>query len=285
MQAGNGVLVAGVILGLCSYAASAAPTLHGPPTQALCTAAMSTRSSACPQVLPPGAFCSPAARRTTALQVRLCRRPPEDRRADDDNSLDRDGHHDDDGDGYDARDDDGNDYSATTTTTTTVSTTVTGPHQQREPTPPFSIGLTMKLAERTQTTRCTRARCPIGGARPARSSADSPIQSCLAHVPDRHDPRRPRLRETPGQDRIRDDTESVRRTIKMTTFSPWSQSFERHRNLIRSRIRPASYHIKDKLENKLHALVCGGTMTLHAAQVGIERNWETLYKTVFGVAP
>jgi hypothetical protein len=48
---------------------------------------------------------------------------------------------------------------------------------------------------------------------------------------------------------------------------------------------PASYHVKDKLENKLHALVCAGSMTLHAAQVGIAHNWETLYKTVFGVAP
>ena len=48
---------------------------------------------------------------------------------------------------------------------------------------------------------------------------------------------------------------------------------------------PASYHVKDKLENKLHKLVCDGSMTLHAAQVGIARNWETLYKTVFGVSP
>ena len=48
---------------------------------------------------------------------------------------------------------------------------------------------------------------------------------------------------------------------------------------------PASYHVKDKLENKLHKLVCDGSMTLHEAQLGIARNWETLYKTVFDVAP
>ena len=47
----------------------------------------------------------------------------------------------------------------------------------------------------------------------------------------------------------------------------------------------ANYHVKDKLENRLHKLVCAGTMTLHAAQRGIARNWERLYKTVFGVAP
>jgi hypothetical protein len=48
---------------------------------------------------------------------------------------------------------------------------------------------------------------------------------------------------------------------------------------------PASYHAKDRLENKLHDLVCSGAMTLRAAQLGIARNWQALYKTVFGVAP
>ena len=48
---------------------------------------------------------------------------------------------------------------------------------------------------------------------------------------------------------------------------------------------PASYHVKDKLENRLHKLVCDGSMTLHAAQMGIARNWKTLYKSVFQVAP
>src|SRR5471030_771818 len=35
---------------------------------------------------------------------------------------------------------------------------------------------------------------------------------------------------------------------------------------------PANYHVKDKLENKLHDLVCAGSMTLHAAQAGIASN-------------
>src|SRR5471032_520343 len=47
---------------------------------------------------------------------------------------------------------------------------------------------------------------------------------------------------------------------------------------------PASYHVKDRLENKLHSLVCSGGMTLHAAQVGIASHWQTLYLRVFGVA-
>jgi hypothetical protein len=34
----------------------------------------------------------------------------------------------------------------------------------------------------------------------------------------------------------------------------------------------ANYHVKDKLENKLHALVCAGGMTLRAAQDGMNRS-------------
>lgn len=57
-------------------------------------------------------------------------------------------------------------------------------------------------------------------------------------------------------------------------------------NLFPERAAPApGFHVKDKLENKLHALVCAGAITLHAAQVGIAANWRWLYKTVFGTAP
>jgi hypothetical protein len=48
---------------------------------------------------------------------------------------------------------------------------------------------------------------------------------------------------------------------------------------------PSNYHVKDKLENRLHRLVCAGAMTLHAAQAGIARNWEELYRVVFGPTP
>jgi hypothetical protein len=43
------------------------------------------------------------------------------------------------------------------------------------------------------------------------------------------------------------------------------------------------YHVKDKLENRLHALVCAGSMSLHAAQAGIAANWQRLYLRDFGV--
>ncbi len=42
------------------------------------------------------------------------------------------------------------------------------------------------------------------------------------------------------------------------------------------------YRVKDKLENKAHALVCAGAITLHAAQVAIATNWQAFYKRVFG---
>ena len=47
----------------------------------------------------------------------------------------------------------------------------------------------------------------------------------------------------------------------------------------------ASYHAKDKLENKVHALVCAGSMTLAAARRGIATDWEALYAQVYGAPP
>lgn len=52
----------------------------------------------------------------------------------------------------------------------------------------------------------------------------------------------------------------------------------------RATARPG-YHAKDRLENKLHQLVCAGTMSLAAARSGIARNWPALYRRVFGVPP
>jgi hypothetical protein len=45
------------------------------------------------------------------------------------------------------------------------------------------------------------------------------------------------------------------------------------------------YHVKDRLENALHRLVCSGQMSLRAAQHGIAANWQALYRTVFGPVP
>jgi hypothetical protein len=45
------------------------------------------------------------------------------------------------------------------------------------------------------------------------------------------------------------------------------------------------YHVKDRLEDRLHQLVCAGRMSLAAARAGIARDWPALYRRVFGVPP
>jgi hypothetical protein len=41
------------------------------------------------------------------------------------------------------------------------------------------------------------------------------------------------------------------------------------------------YHVKDRLENRLHALVCAGALPLRTAQRAIARDWRVLYSKVF----
>jgi len=45
------------------------------------------------------------------------------------------------------------------------------------------------------------------------------------------------------------------------------------------------FHVKDRLENRVHALVCEGKITLRAAQREIAGDWEALYLKVYGSAP
>jgi len=48
---------------------------------------------------------------------------------------------------------------------------------------------------------------------------------------------------------------------------------------------PADYHLKDQLENRAHALVCAGQLSLRAAQSQMAADWEAFYRRVFGVSP
>lgn len=48
---------------------------------------------------------------------------------------------------------------------------------------------------------------------------------------------------------------------------------------------PWNAHVKDKLENKLHALVCAGTITLPDAQHEIATDWVAAYKKYIGPDP
>ena len=49
--------------------------------------------------------------------------------------------------------------------------------------------------------------------------------------------------------------------------------------------RAPGYHAKDRLENRLHDLVCARRMRLRPAQRAIASNWIALYRRVFGAAP
>jgi hypothetical protein len=44
----------------------------------------------------------------------------------------------------------------------------------------------------------------------------------------------------------------------------------------------ASYHAKDELENRAKDAVCAGQLSLAAARRGFARNWERLYRRLFG---
>ena len=47
----------------------------------------------------------------------------------------------------------------------------------------------------------------------------------------------------------------------------------------------ASYHAKDRLENRLHDLVCSGGVPLAVARRGVAANWEREYRQIFGLLP
>jgi hypothetical protein len=45
------------------------------------------------------------------------------------------------------------------------------------------------------------------------------------------------------------------------------------------------YRAKDRLENRLRAMVCAGQIGQHLVQLAVASNWVKLYATVFGFAP
>jgi hypothetical protein len=49
--------------------------------------------------------------------------------------------------------------------------------------------------------------------------------------------------------------------------------------------KPLNAHVKDRLENKLHKLVCTGKLGLPEAQKAIAQDWVEAYKTYVGPLP
>jgi hypothetical protein len=57
-------------------------------------------------------------------------------------------------------------------------------------------------------------------------------------------------------------------------------------NLYPEAAAPApGYHVKDRLENRLHRLVCAGQLPLGTVQRDIARDWVALYAKVYGTSP
>ena len=45
---------------------------------------------------------------------------------------------------------------------------------------------------------------------------------------------------------------------------------------------PLNAHVKDSLENRLHALACSGKITLQEAQQAVSSNWTAAYVRYVG---
>ena len=155
---------------------------------------------------------------------------------------------------------------------------------------PVDVGKTSCSRRERRRAAASSARTLTGAARPApttrssrrRSSARRrSAQARSATCPDseKHQVER----------RVRASREALRHARSRSTTSSRSSSAAPTTSPTSTRRRRSAgtpgYHVKDKLENKLHDLVCDGAMTLRSVQQQIAANWQALYKKVFGVAP
>jgi hypothetical protein len=102
---------------------------------------------------------------------------------------------------------------------------------------------------------------------------------------------------TPGYaKKVRDVPTSVKRQVYTKYNIPYTPSQYEVDHLISLQLGgsnsirnlwPESYniywnaHVKDALENRLHSLVCNGSLSMEAAQKAISTNWIEAYKTYF----
>ena len=109
----------------------------------------------------------------------------------------------------------------------------------------------------------------------------------LATLPYRCDPRRAAVGEVRGRARIRKAASYYGRSVEIDHIVPLELGGSN--SIANLYFEPgsgaANYHAKDRLENKLHDMVCSGSITLRRAQRQIATNWKTLYRNVFGRAP
>jgi hypothetical protein len=168
----------------------------------------------------------------------------------------------------------------TTPTTTTMPTTA-----QPTGNPPVNVGVTVLLARRTKTSGCTPGPNPDRRCSPGAYSSGL-LRSVLCS-PGFHTST---IRHVSDSDRRAVDVEygmeprGYGSTLEIDHIIPLelggSNSFA---NLYPE--RAPGFRVKDKLENRLHQMVCSGSITLRAAQLGIAQNWQILYAQVFGTRP
>jgi hypothetical protein len=188
--------------------------------------------------------------------------------------------------------------SAPTTTTTATTTTAPPPATTTPapmpspptttPTPPLDVGKTILLRRRTKSTGCKL------GATPDRRCSPGAYYSKLTRaVICSPGFRTSTIRNVPESEKF-----AVEREYGMRPGHYGSALEIDHivslelggsndiANLFPEKLNAhPGYRVKDRLENRLHALVCAGSVSLLSAQRSIAANWQGLYERVFRVAP
>jgi hypothetical protein len=151
-----------------------------------------------------------------------------------------------------------------------------------------ATGRTVLLGRRTQTSRCVRS------ARPDRLCSPGAFYSRLTKpVICAGSFRTAAIRDVPQSEKFQVEREYgmaasyYGRTIEIDHIVPLELGGS---NAIANLFPEpgsgaADYHVKDALENRAKAVVCDGQLSLRAARRGFSRNWEALYRRVFGHRP
>jgi hypothetical protein len=181
---------------------------------------------------------------------------------------------------------------AATTATTAPATTVapTTTHAASPPQPPSrtkhpTLGKTVLLARRTKTSGCKRGpspdrRCSPGAYYSAltksvicsagfRPGSIGSVSTSIEHAIEREYGMAPRSHGS---------------SLEIDRIVPLGLGGSNAPANLFPQPAPA-YHVKDRLERRLHTMVCSGKIGLRTARAGIARNWQSLYAKVFGLKP
>lgn len=170
------------------------------------------------------------------------------------------------------------------TTTTTTNTTGSGSGSPSV----VDVGTTILLAPRTKTSDCRLGPNPDRACSPGAiysGLTQSVICSSTFHTS--------LVRDVPASEKHEIEREyglapkSYRLALEIDHITPLELGGSNDvANLYPERAAPApGFRVKDRLENRVHSLVCSGQMTLRVAQMAIATDWQALYERVYGVAP